>query len=273
MGRISLTPMLAVAAVFGLLYALSPATPVAAGGPSAHAYRQVGDHTLHLDAFPTGTSPAPAVVLVHGGGWRHGHRGWWSEIAQDISTEGWAAFSVDYRRSGEARFPAAVDDVRAAITWIRTNAVDLGVDAERVALLGGSAGGNLALLAATGPGAVAVTGVAVWSAPTDLAGLDASPRLRKLVTQWLACDLDACPERVAAASPLHQVDGHTPPVFLATGSEEFVPAAQAVALHDRLVELGVASQLVVIPGARHASAYRDEVWGDTIAFLRETFGT
>ncbi len=259
----------------GLGLTVFPAAPVEAGGPTTHAYRRIDGHTLHLDAFApvnssaVGSAPSPAVVLVHGGGWRNGHRGSgsWAATAQAVAAEGWVAISLDYRLSGVAPFPAAVDDVRGAVVWVRDHADALGVDPDRIALMGGSAGGNLALLATTGAGAVPVAGVVAWSAPTDLAPLAADPRMRMIVGQWLGCDPTVCPDQAAAASPLHRIAGGEAPVFLATGSDEFVPATQATVMHERLVSAGVPSELVVIPGTRHASAYRADVWDATTAFL------
>ena len=258
---------LAAVAIVVVLSIAPSAAPVAAGGPDAFVYRRVDGHALRLDAFPVAAQRAPAVVVVHGGGWHRGHSGWYSGVARDLAAGGFAAFSIDYRLSTTAAFPAAVDDVRAAVEWLRAHAGELGIDPSRIALLGGSAGGHLALLAATGPDAVDVAGVVAWSAPTDLAALATSARLRPIVAQLLGCDAAECPGRATAASPVHTVDGEAPPLFLATGSDEFVPATQASALHERATALGVQSELVVVPGPRHATAYRADVWSATTAFL------
>lgn len=273
--RIPLAPALVAALLFGAVAVALPATPAEAGRPATHVYSRIGTLRLHLDAFRPGggaVAAAPAVVVIHGGGWRSGHRRAWSATAQDLAAQGWAVFSVDYRLSGDAPFPAAVDDVRAAIGWIRSHAPRLGVDPDRIALVGGSAGGNLALLAATGPEATPVSAVVAWSAPTDLSALAAAPappRLEAIVAEWLGCAPASCPQRAAAASPLHTIEsGALPALLLATGSDELVPASQATGLHERALARGGTSELVVVPGARHSSAYRADVWDATVAFLR-----
>ncbi len=135
----------------------------------------LGYRPLELDLYlPQAGGPVPVVVHVHGGGWRRGSRreplpvlgaGFYDTLA----AEGFAVAAIDYRLSGEARFPAQLEDVRTAISWVRDHAASYGLDADREFLWGDSAGGHLALLAAlTG---AKVRGVVAWFPVTDLAGL------------------------------------------------------------------------------------------------------
>ena len=233
---------------------------------------------LLLDAFvPARPGPHPAVVLVHGGGWRSGTRAGWSHTGRALASEGMAAFSIDYRLSGDAVFPAARNDVLDAIRWIRSNSSRFDIDPSRIGLLGGSAGANLSLLAATlGDGALdhdaRVAAVVAWSPPVDLAA-PATPLLEELTTAYLGCDPARCPTRAQTASPSSHVDPSDPPALVVTSEAEIVPAAEA----ERMVaELGAAEvdhRLVVLAGDAHASDYRDEVWADTVTFLKTHLAT
>jgi acetyl esterase/lipase len=149
--------------------------------PKVVLYGEVlGYRPLELDLYlPPAEGPHPVIVHVHGGGWRRGSRreplpGLSTEFYENLAEQGFAVAAVDYRLSGGARFPAALDDVRAAVDWVRDTAVAYGLDAGRVFLWGDSAGAHLALLAAlTGS---ALTGAKVqrlvaWFPVTDLAGL------------------------------------------------------------------------------------------------------
>jgi len=118
-------------------------------------YVQYGSRCLQLDLYlpaapHSGASPAalrPIVILVHGGGWRAGFRDEFAPMAVRLARQGWAAATVSYRLSGEAGYPAAIHDVRAALRWLRSHASDYQLDAQRFALAGGSAGGQIASLA------------------------------------------------------------------------------------------------------------------------------
>jgi acetyl esterase/lipase len=88
------------------------------------------------------------VVLVHGGGWNAGYRSEFVPMALQLVQRGYAAATISYRLTGEAPYPAAVDDVRAAVRWVRMHATAYGIDPQRIALAGGSAGAQIASLAA-----------------------------------------------------------------------------------------------------------------------------
>jgi acetyl esterase/lipase len=113
-----------------------------------------GYRPLELDLYlPEPTGPLPVIVYVHGGGWRRGSRrhplpALGPGFYDDLAGRGFAVAAIDYRLSGEARFPAALEDVRAAIGWVREHAAEYGMDAGRVFAWGDSAGGLLALMAA-----------------------------------------------------------------------------------------------------------------------------
>ncbi|MCK2215708.1 alpha/beta hydrolase [Actinomadura sp. ATCC 31491] len=167
--------------------ALPLPAPAHPDGPGARLLRGAvyalrdGTRPLELDLWlPAGAAgPAPLVVFLHGGGWRRGLRGdfgprfrhWRPGPPALLAGAGFAVACPAYRLSGEAPYPAQLDDVRAALGWLRARAGELAVDAARTVVWGESAGGHLAALAAlTEPG---VRGCVAWYPPTDLAALAA----------------------------------------------------------------------------------------------------
>jgi pectinesterase len=111
-------------------------------------YGSTGKRDLLLDAFYPKKlkKPRPAVLIIHGGGWRTGNRSQHIPLAQRLAELGYVTFTAEYRLSTEALYPAAVYDLKAAVRWIRANADQFGVDTTRIASLGFSAGGQLSAL-------------------------------------------------------------------------------------------------------------------------------
>lgn len=239
-------------------------------------YREVNGVRLRLDAYlPAAKGLHPAVVFLHGGGFRAGTRSSFAPGEQAfgptgraLARNGLAVFAIDYRLAPQFRFPAAEQDGLAAVRWVRRHAHDLGVDRARLGLFGVSAGGNLAVLAATQPSSpldhvrVAVS----WSGPMDLVRFyPAHP----FVAEYLGCIASACPSRYRAASPVDHVDHGDPPMLLANSSAETVPIGQAREMIGRLAAVRVAHQLLMIPGGRHAGQYEPQAWPATLRFLRQ----
>jgi len=238
-------------------------------------YGVAGAKGLLLDAYvPPDRSDGslrPAVVMIHGGGFRAGDKGSWEPEARKVAEKGWVAFSVDYRLDEPTAFPAEADDVQAAVRYVRDNAAEYGIDPARIAAVGESAGGTLAALLATlGTGSLdegaRVRAAVVWSAPLDLTRL-ARERGDAWGAPLIGCALAACPDRYAAASPITHVDPTDAPTFLITSEEEIVPATQSFDMAIRLEDEGVTVRLTRLKGSRHALDYRDEMWGSTLNFL------
>lgn len=210
------------------------------------------------------SGPYPVVLELHGGGWRVGRRGVFTPLVTEersfgrIVDAGFAVVAADYRLSGEAHFPAQVDDVLAALDWIAVEGAKHGLDASRVVLWGGSAGGTLAALAAIHRPA-AVRGVIDWYGPADLPamatftaekGVDAPGASREDL--WLGARVLSIPDTAAAASPARQVTRGLPPFHLAHGAADTdVPPAQSELLAAALRAAGVEVELHLEPGAGH----------------------
>ncbi len=250
---------------------------------------------LALDVCsPAGSTPGtpaaaalPAVVSIHGGSWTRGDKANddWRGVCEWLATEGFVAYSVDYRLAPASVFPAAIDDLATAVEWIRRpdNAARFGIDPSRIGAFGGSAGANLALLLGTrGSGSLSqgsrIAAVAELSGPTDLTGQalatdGASERLANLILRYLGCSsLADCPQAVAA-SPARRLDRTDPPVFIGQSDHEFIPLAQTTRFAANLERLGIAHELVVVPGAVHSIGILDEGMRARVAtFLHETLG-
>lgn len=260
------------AALLLALVALAGLTAACGSSPSVvrHElrYGTDGGQPLLLDAYLPSSSGRrrPAVILVHGGWWRQLDKSYLAPEARRIAAElGWVAFSINYRLDASSAFPAERDDVLLAVRFVREHADRLGVDPARLGLLGESAGGNLAALAATLGPSPRVRAVVSWSGFMDLAALQGESAT--MAHLYLGCAPGGCPGRYAAASPLAQVDSTTPPMLIVNAAHELVPLAQAEEMAARLRAAGVPYRLVVVPGGRHAKQYEDRVWQTTVQFL------
>lgn len=106
-----------------------------------------GNRDLHLDLFrPVKAGKYPLLVMIHGGGWRSGNKSMQVPLAQKIAASGFVAVAVEYQLSLEAKYPAAVHNIKAAIRWLKANAGKYSIDTSRIAISGCSAGGQLAAL-------------------------------------------------------------------------------------------------------------------------------
>ena len=230
-----------------------------------------GYQPTRLDLYlPAKSSqPKPLVIYVHGGGWTGGtsrSAGAFANfpgVLADLASRGYVVASVNYRLSGEARFPAAADDVDAAIRWLKGHAKEYGIDKSRVAIWGGSAGGQLAGLAATDCSPAAgdkesdcVQSAVIWYGIFDFASMPsrpAQPGQPDAPNAYLGCVPAACPKVVAAASPIAHVDAKTPPTLLIYGSEDkTVPPDQSRAMAKKLAAAGVMSEAIELPGIDHS---------------------
>jgi acetyl esterase/lipase len=255
-----------------------------------------GFQPLRLDIYlppPAVKGARPVVVYIHGGGWSGGHsrqNGAFEDfpgVLASIAAKGYVVASVNYRLSGEAKFPAAEQDVKSAIRWLRANAEKYRIDKARFAVWGSSAGGHLAALAATS------CGVAELEPPPPAAGrgqtaAPAQPQesdcvqaavpwygvfdFAPLVQQapqaqgaragaprgggpggFLGCQGDCGPEVVRLVSPASFVDPKDPPMLLVHGAEDkTVAVKQSQDMYDLLKKNGVKAELIVIPGVGHS---------------------
>jgi len=220
-------------------------------------------HVLDL-YFPAGNGPFPTVVFVHGGGWSTGSKEPGVKYFSSLIPRGFAVASINYRLSGEARFPAQIQDVKAAIRFLRANAVKYNLDPNHVAVMGDSAGGHLAGLAAV------TADQTLWDSPT-MPNPTLSSRAQALVTlaapfaifssasaedsfaDLLGCpDLEACPDKVAAATVTTYVTADDPPALVLQGTNDPIsPPDNARVFDEAMLKLGGQVIYRMLPGALH----------------------
>jgi acetyl esterase/lipase len=207
-----------------------------------------------LDVYvPQARDKQTAIMFIHGGGFKRGSKEDMSFYARIYSQGGFVTSSINYRLTPNHVFPAAINDTRDALQWMKEHADDYGYDVNKIVLVGYSAGATLAL----NVGLADDTGVAaiVSSAPaTDLGVLmlplpDETP-LHKILRHDLTTYMGGQPPRLA--SPIFQVSDNDPPVFLFHGDKDrFVSVTQSVSLAQKLQQHNVPVLLRVFPGADH----------------------
>ncbi|MBX7258022.1 MAG: alpha/beta hydrolase [Candidatus Hydrogenedentes bacterium] len=227
-------------------------------------YGRGGDKPLLLDMYlpqnPRG--PVPALVFIHGGGWKKGDRADYRYYTIRMAEAGYAAFTISYRLSGEAKFPAALEDCKCAIRWIRANAAKNNVDPNRIAAIGGSGGAHLAMLVGytdapelEGKGgnegvSSRVQAVVNCYGPCDLT-TDRARTFSDVVT-FLGKSYEEDPKLYELASPLYQVKPGAPPTLIIHGTiDELIPIEQPAQLCEKLNAVGTPCEFDPIPGWPH----------------------
>ena len=245
-------------------------------------YKTVGGRSLQLDLhLPTGVKgKIPLVFYIHGGGWASVTK----EDATNLESfirEGWAMSAMDYRFSKEARFPAQMEDVNAALRWLRAHADEFNLDPERFVVWGHSAGAHLAaLMALTGESRVFDTGenlhvsskilaVGCVSPPVDLDDFGHQESAKEMVVALLGGTPGEKKDLAALASPLsHAKKGEAPPFLFVHGDkDDIVPLRHSEKLHELLVRNGLSSQLVVQPGVDHFNFNHPDMVRELIRFF------
>jgi len=229
--------------------------------------------SLNLDLYhPDKDALGAAIILIHGGGWMFGDRKEMAEYARELAGFGFTAIAAEYRLLGEAAWPAQIVDIRDVVAWVMTHAADLGVSAEKIALVGFSAGGQLAFLAAGTndpfggadyPADGKVAAVVSAFAPPELhlpkSGDPPSP-----VAALLG---PAATEAMArAASPLTYLSPAFPPTLLLSGTKDaMVPHQAQLALFAALEGAGVSADLRLYHGHTHEFTRLPSMLGPVMA--------
>jgi acetyl esterase/lipase len=201
--------------------------------------------------LPTRTGPIPVLLVVHGGSWKSGDRDGWdvAPIARHLAAHGYAAFSVDYRLAPTWLYPAPLDDLQLAVSWLRAHAGEYHLDADAVGAWGYSAGAHLVSMLGTKDNAqLHLRAVVAGGTPADLTRWPDSP----VVKEFLGKNARENLALSAAASPINHIDANTPPFFLYHGAwDTLVEPEQAKLMADALRAQGVSEELYYLSGFGH----------------------
>lgn len=225
-------------------------------------YKNTSGKSLQLDMYIPDTlkKPAPLLVFIHGGGWRSGKRSDYLVYLIDFARRGYITATVSYRLLADSCYPACVEDISDAVNWFFKNGDTYSYDPDRIALIGGSAGAHLALLAAYGwkkPGSVTdSTGSHRIKAVVDIYGpydfTTEYARTHHLVTTFIDHSYEDSPGLYLEASPKQYLDKGDPPTMIIHGtSDELVPISQSDSLAKRLRTLGIPCVYYRLPGWPH----------------------
>ncbi|OSZ77254.1 lipase [Chitinophagaceae bacterium IBVUCB2] len=227
-----------------------------------------GQMDIYMPAKDKG--PSPVVINIHGGGWNKGVR----QSQTGFNTffkMGYAVANISYRLTGHTTAPAAVEDTRCALIYLIKNAKALNIDVNKIVIMGGSAGGHLALMGGllgndhrfdgNCPGVenvkvaaiidkYGITDVWDWGYGTNVTS--------KSATRWLG-DKANDKKFAASVSPITYVSKNSPPIFIVHGdADPTVPYQQSVDLHKKLVEVGVKTEFITVEGGLHGKFDKDK---------------
>ncbi|MRX69423.1 Acetyl esterase/lipase [Flavobacterium resistens] len=249
-------------------------------------YNQIAKRDLHLDAyFYTSKKANPAIIMIHGGGWRSGNKSQMQIMAQEIAAKGYSCFPVEYRLSLEAKYPEAIYDVKNAIKFIKDNAKKFHVDPNKIAVLGCSSGGQMATLIGTTNNNTAfedsifkskssskvnaiidVDGILAFKHPESQEG--------EMASFWLKGTYEDNPENWKNASALTHTDKNTPPVLFINSSFDRFHAGR----DDMIAILNqnkIYNEVKTIKDSPHSfwffQPWFDEMMNYTIPFLDKIF--
>lgn len=253
-------------------------------------YAKYGEREVQLDLYrPKARAQAlPAIICIHGGGWSKGDRSSMGNLAQALAAKGYVGVTISYRLSGEAKFPAAEQDCKAAVRWLRANAEKHGIKADAIGVTGMSAGGHLAALLTTSGGVAELEGAGgnaeqssavqaglAMGAQSDLE----SPRIGELSSKaddpyyrvFLGTPQAESPKVYALASPRHHLDKADPPLVFMAGELDD-PSTHADEMRADLTKLGIATDLVIVPKAPHSFLGQQKSFDVCLAACEAFFG-
>ena len=235
-------------------------------------YTKVKDWEGKMDLYinPGAGKPTPVLINIHGGGWNHGTK----ESQTGFKTffkMGYAVANIAYRMTPQATAPAAVEDTRCALIFLIKNAKALNIDADKIVIMGGSSGGHLALMAGllgndhrfdgNCPGVENVKVAAIINkyGITDVWDWGYGPnKTSKSARTWLG-DRAKDEHFAKSVSPISYVNKNSPPVFIVHGdADPTVPYQHSVSMHKKLVEAGVKTQFITVPGGLHGKFAKEK---------------
>jgi acetyl esterase/lipase len=247
-------------------------------------YGNVAGEELKLDSVkPTGKyATAPALVLIHGGGWQAGDKGEFVPFAVEAAMHGYVCITINYRHAPKHHFPAQVEDAKCAVRWLRSEADELNIDPQRIGAVGGSAGAHLAMMLGVldeadgleGDGGHAdqsskVQVVVSLAGPTNLLG-EYPPLSREIVKKFIGGTKEERTDTYRQASPITYVNAGDAPMLLYQGTNDvLVPWDQATQMAAALTKAGVSGRVELLLGVNHGWGGKDleRTVSDALNFL------
>lgn len=252
-----------------------------------------GEHKAQaVDVYlPDSDKPTPAMLFVHGGGWRGGSKKNVPAFLKDAVAAGWlAVVSVEYRFTNVATHPAQTNDCLRAVQFVRSKAKKWNIDPARLGITGGSAGGHLSMFVATHPDLAdsasndpvtkqssRVQCTVPFAGPSDWSLLEtinhSHPAYRQLIGHLPDTPFaELQKEKIKDVSPVTHVSSDDPPMMIVHGDADvIVPFPHAESMYDRLQKAGVKTELVRIKGGRHdvAGARHAEALKRVLPFIKK----
>jgi acetyl esterase/lipase len=243
-------------------------------------YKKIKGRKLHLDAYYNkNNSLNPAIVIIHGGGWRSGNKSQMETFAIEMASREYSCFTIEFRLSLEAQYPAAIFDVKNAIRYIKKNARKFNVDTTKIAVLGCSSGGQMAALIGTANGnsnfedsknnvkipskvnaIVDIDGILSFKHPESKEGIVAG--------LWLGGSYEEKPLIWQQASPLTHTNNKTPPTLYINSSIDRFHAGRddMIAI---LNKYGIYNEVKTIQNSPHSFWSLNPWFDDTILFTTQ----
>jgi acetyl esterase/lipase len=243
-------------------------------------YTSTQDRALHLDAYYIKTPKKnPAIVIIHGGGWKSGNKSQMETFAQEMASRGFSSFTIEYRLSQEAKYPTAIFDVKKAIQFIKTNAKEFNVDTTKIAILGCSSGGQMAALigstnnnslfedkdsssktSSTVQAIIDIDGILAFKHPESAEGIVAG--------LWLGGTYEEKPDVWKQASALTHTDKNTPPTLFINSSQERFHAGR-----DNMIAIlnqyKIYNEVKTIQNSPHSFWFLNPWYDETITYTTQ----
>ncbi len=239
-------------------------------------FKTLENRRLYLDAFMNTSENNPAVILVHGGGWKSGDKSHMKPMAEYIASKGYSCFAIEYRLSDEAQYPEGIYDVKEAIQFIKSNAKKFHIDTTKVAVLGTSSGAQMATLVGTtnhNPKFEQQTEHASSTAVQAIVNLDGviafiHPKSSegKMASWWLGGTSKEKPEIWKEASALTHVDKNTPPILFISSQYERFQAGREEMIHI-LDKHDIYNQVENFPDSPHTFWLFHPWFTDTVNYI------